>query len=116
MSSLIFLPLAVSEELKQTDRIAFYLLDNAFSEVISGIGLSDYSDHLAVFAITPASYKCNKPNKRIIWDMRNFNQDHFLNDLYQYFNKNLAQDDDDRKAYFSNFCNLFKQTIHKHAI
>ena len=61
--------------------------NNVFSETISGIGLSDISDHLAVFAITPASYKCKKPNKRIIRDLRNFNQDHFLNDLCQQFNE-----------------------------
>ena len=55
--------------------------NNVSSETISGIGLCDISIHLAVFAIIPASHKCNKPNKRIIRDMRNFNQDHFLNDL-----------------------------------
>ena len=65
--------------------------NNVSSETISEIGLCDISDHLAVFAIIPASCKCNKPNKRIIRDLKNFNQDHFLNDLCQQFNKNLTQ-------------------------
>ena len=47
--------------------------------------------------------------------MRNFNQDHFLNDLCQQFNENLTPDDNDPNAYFSNFRNLFSQTIDKHA-
>ena len=64
--------------------------NNVSSETISGIGLCDISGHLAVFAIIPASYKCNKTNKRIIYDMRNVNQDHFLNDLCQQFNENLT--------------------------
>ena len=89
--------------------------NNVSSEMISGIGLCDISDHLAIFAIIPASHKCNKPNKRIIRDMRNFNQDHFLNDLCQQFNENLTPDDNDPNAYFSNFRNLFSQTINKHA-
>ena len=88
--------------------------DNVTSEAISGIGLSDISDHLAVFAIIPASYKCNKPNRRIIHDMTNLNQDHFWNDLWQQLNENLTQDDDDPNAYISDFCNLFSQTIDKH--
>ena len=89
--------------------------NNVSSKTIGGIGLCDISDHFAVFAIIPASYKCNKPNKRIIHDMKNFNQDHFLNDLYQQFNEKLSQDDDDPNAYFSNFRNLFSQTIDKHS-
>ena len=89
--------------------------NNVSSETNSGIGLCKISDHLPVFAITPASYKCNKPNKRIIRDMRNFNQDHLLNDLCQQFNENLTPDDNDPNAYFSNFRNLFSQTIDKHA-
>ena len=68
--------------------IDYIISNNIISGAISGIGLSDISDHLAVFAIIPASHKCNKPNKRIIRDMRNFNQDHFLNDLCQQFNEN----------------------------
>ena len=47
--------------------------------------------------------------------MRNFNQDHFLNDLCQQFNENLTPDDNDPNAYFSNFRNLFSQTIDKPA-
>ena len=91
--------------------------NNVSSETISGIGLSGISDHLGVFAIIPASYKCNKPIKRIIRDMRNFNQDHFLNDLVNgMYDENLTQDDDDSNAYFSNFHNLFSQTIDKHAL
>ena len=89
--------------------------NNVSSETISGIGLCDISDYLAVFAIIPVSYNCNKPNKRIIRDKRNFNQDHFLNDLCQQFNENLTTDDNDQNAYFSNFRNLFSQTIDKHA-
>ena len=89
--------------------------NNVASETISGIGLCDTSNHLAVFAIIRASYTRNKPNKRIIRDMRNFNQDHFLNDLCQQFNKNLTPDDSDPNAYFSNFGNLFSQTIDKYA-
>ena len=95
-----------------TDHI---ISNNISSETISWIGLCDFSDHLAVFAIIPASYKYNKPNKRIIRDMRNFNQEHFLNDLCQQFNENLTPDDNDPNAYFSNFRNLFSQTIDKHA-
>ena len=79
------------------------------SKAISWIGLCDIFNHLAVFAIIPASYKC------IIHDMRSFNQDHFLNDLCQQFNENLTPDDNDLKAYFSNFHNLLSQTIDKHA-
>ena len=52
---------------------------------------------------------------RIICDLRNFNQDHFLNDLCQKFNENLTPEDNDPNAYFSNFRNLFSQTIDKHA-
>ena len=63
--------------------IDYIISNNVSGETISGNGLSDISDHLAVFALIPASYKCNKPNKRIIRDMRSFNQDHFLNDLFQ---------------------------------
>ena len=85
------------------------------SETISEIGLCGISDHLVVFAIILASYKCNKPNKRIIRDMRNFNQDHFVNDLCQHFNENLTPEDNDPNAYFSNFRNLLSQTIDKHA-
>ena len=47
--------------------------------------------------------------------MRNFNQDHFLNDLCQQFNENLTPDDNDPNAYFFNFRNLLSQTIDKHA-
>ena len=47
--------------------------------------------------------------------MRNFNQDHFLNDLCQQFNENLTPDDNDPNAYFSNFRNLLSRTIDKHA-
>ena len=83
--------------------------NNVFSETIRGIGLSDIYYHLAAFAIMLASYKCNKPNKHIIRKMSNFNKDHFLNNLYQQFNENLAQNDDDPNAYFSNFHNLFSQ-------
>ena len=89
--------------------------NNVSSETISGIGLCDISDHLAVFVIIPASYQCNKPDKRIIRDMRNFNRDHFLNDLCQQLNENLTQDVNDPNAYFSNFRNLFSQIIDKHA-
>ena len=95
--------------------IDHFLSNNVSSGTISGIGLCDISDHLAVFAIIPASYKCNKPNKRIIRDMSNFNQDHFLNDLRQQFNEKVTPDDNDPNAYFSNFCNLFSQAIDKHA-
>ena len=42
--------------------------------------------------------------------MRNFNQD-----LCQQFNENLPQDADDPNVYFSNFHNIFSQTIDKHA-
>ena len=87
--------------------IEHIISNNVSSETISGIGLCDISDHLAVFAIIPASYKCNKPNKHIIRDMRNFNQNHFLNDLCQQFNENLTPDNNDPNAYFSNFRNLF---------
>ena len=88
--------------------------NNVSSETISGIGLCDISDHLAVFAIIPASYKCNKPNKRIIRDMKNFNQDHFLNELCQQFNENSTPDDNDPNTYFSNLGYLFSRTIDKH--
>ena len=47
--------------------------------------------------------------------MRNFNQDHFLNDLCQQFNENLTPDDNNSNAYFPNFRNLFSQTIDEHA-
>ena len=47
--------------------------------------------------------------------MKNFNQNHFLNDLRQQFNENLTPDDNDPNAYFSKFRNLFSQTIDKHA-
>ena len=47
--------------------------------------------------------------------MRNFNKDHFLNNLCQQLNENLTQDGGDPNAYFSNFCNLFSKTIAKHA-
>ena len=74
--------------------------NNVSTETISGIGLCDIFDHLAVFAIIPASYKCNilQPNKRIIRDMRNFNQDHFLNDFCQQFNENLTPGDENPNA------------------
>ena len=88
--------------------------NNVTSKAISEIGLSDISDHLAVFAIMFASYKCNKLNKLIIRDMRNFNQNYFLNDLCQQFNENLTHDFADLNAYFSKFRNLFSQTIDKH--
>ena len=89
--------------------------NNVSSETISGISVCDISDHFAVFAVIPASYKCNKPNKRIICDMRNFNQDHFLNDLWRQFNENLTPDDNDPSAYFSDFHDLFSQTVDRHA-
>ena len=89
--------------------------NNVSSQTICGIGLCDISDHLALFAIIPACYKCNKSNKRIIHDMRNFSQDHFLNDLCQQFNENLTPDANDPNAYFSIFLNLFSQIIDKHA-
>ena len=89
--------------------------NNVSNETISGISLCDISDHLAVFAIIPASYKCHKPNKRIIRGMKNFKQDHFLNDLCQQFNENLTPDDNDPNAYFSKFRNLFSHTIDEHA-
>ena len=38
-----------------------------------------------------------------------------MNDLCQQFNENLTPDDSDLNAYFSNFRNLFSQTIDKHA-
>ena len=56
-----------------------------------------------------------KPNKRFIRDMRNFNEDYFLNDLCQQFNKNLIPEDSDPNAYFSKVRNLLSQTIDKHA-
>ena len=93
----------------------FVCLCNACSEAISGIGLSDILDHLAVCAMKLASYRLNKPNKRVIRDMRNFNQNHFLNNLCQQFNENLTQDDGDSNAYFSNFRKVFSKTIDKHA-
>ena len=89
--------------------------NNISSETISGIGLCGITDHLAVFAIIPASYKFNKRNKRISRDIKNFNQDHFLNDLCQQFNENLTPEDNDPNAYFSNFRNLLSQKMDKNA-
>ena len=87
--------------------------NTSISQILSGIALSDISDHLPVFCVINTPIKRNR-NIKYFRDYKNFNRESYLNDLRQIV-WNATIDGSELGLYNENVINTIGEITNRHA-